>query len=151
MGSGFTLFGTEFSGNPEGLDLEVEATESRPSKSRILIVDDERLIADTCAQILEGAGFDVRAAYEGWTALEIASKFRPDYLLTDVLMPRMNGVELAIAISKMLPSAKILLFSGQAGVSEILLRGQEQGYEFELLAKPIHPRQLIEHFVSEDR
>jgi hypothetical protein len=56
----------------------------------------------------------------------------------------MNGVELAIAISKMFPTARILLFSGQAGISEILLEGQRQGFEFELIAKPIHPLKLIE-------
>jgi CheY-like chemotaxis protein len=142
------IFGDEsarYIGEPS---LNDEETATQPAKPRILVVDDEKLIADTCAQILEGAGFDVRRAYEGSTALEIASKFQPDYLLTDVLMPRMNGVELAISVSKMLPSAKILLFSGQAGISQILLRGQEQGYEFELLAKPIHPDKLISHFVN---
>jgi CheY-like chemotaxis protein len=133
------------------LSVNDETTATRPAKPRILVVDDEKLIADTCAEILAGAGFDVRKAYEGFTALEIASKFRPDYLLTDVMMPQMNGVELAIWISKTLPSAKILLFAGQAGISEILLRAQEQGYEFELLAKPIHPIKLIEHFRDRTR
>jgi len=61
-----------------------------------------------------------------------------------VLMPRMNGVDLGIAMRKMFPDAKILLFSGQAGISEILLEGQRQGFEFELIAKPIHPLKLIE-------
>jgi CheY-like chemotaxis protein len=74
----------------------------------------------------------------------MVAEFQPDYLLTDVLMPRMNGVELAIAVSKILPYAKILLFSGQAGISDILLHGFEQGYEFELVAKPLHPIKLIE-------
>ena len=128
-----------------------ETTVTRSAKPRILVVDDEMLIADTCAEILALAGFDVRKAYEGFTALEIASQFRPDYLLTDVLMPQMNGVELAIWIRKTLPSAKILLFAGQAGISEILLRAQEQGYEFEVLAKPIHPIKLIEHFGDRKR
>jgi hypothetical protein len=56
----------------------------------------------------------------------------------------MNGVDLAIAIRKMYPDARILLFSGQAGISEILLDGQRQGFEFELIPKPIHPLKLIE-------
>jgi DNA-binding NtrC family response regulator len=56
----------------------------------------------------------------------------------------MNGVELAKAIRKMHPSTKILLFSGQVGVSEILLDAEQQGYYFELLAKPLHPAKLIE-------
>jgi CheY-like chemotaxis protein len=93
---------------------------------------------------LEGEGFDVVAAYDGWGALENAGRFRPDYLLSDVLMPKMNGVELAIAIQKMHPATKILLFSGQAGISEILLSGQRQGLKYELIAKPIHPRKLIQ-------
>ncbi len=81
--------------------------------------------------------------------MDMAAEFQPDYLLTDVLMPRMNGVELAIYVRKMLPTVKILLFSGQAGISEILLQGREQGYEFELLAKPIHPLKLIERLQNQ--
>jgi CheY-like chemotaxis protein len=108
------------------------------------VVDDEKMIADTMSEILTGAGFQVAVAYDGWTALEAASRFPPDYMLSDVLMPRMNGVELAIAIRKIFPLAKIFLFSGQAGISEILLNGQRQGFQFELIAKPIHPLKLIE-------
>lgn len=59
------------------LSVNDKTTATRPAKPRILVVDDEKLIADTCAEILAGAGFDVRKAYEGFTALEIASKFRP--------------------------------------------------------------------------
>jgi CheY-like chemotaxis protein len=60
-------------------------------------------------------------------------------------MPKMNGVELAIAIRKMYPLTRITLFSGQAGISDILLDGQRKGYKFELIAKPMHPLKLIEH------
>jgi CheY-like chemotaxis protein len=118
--------------------------QSQPSRPKVLVVDDERLIVDTIAEILSRAGFDVAAAYDGWGAVEAASHFRPDYLLSDVLMPRMNGVELAIAIRKMHPAAKILLFSGQAGISDILLSGQQQGLKFQLIAKPIHPLKLVQ-------
>ena len=129
---------------------DTESTETRPARSRILIVDDEKLIADTCAEILEGAGFYTRTAYDGWSGLEAIAKFKPDYLLTDVLMPNMNGVELAISVKKMSPATRIVLFSGQAGISEILLSAREQGYEFELLAKPIHPVKLIEALKSQE-
>jgi CheY-like chemotaxis protein len=60
-------------------------------------------------------------------------------------MPKMNGVELAITIRKMYPSTRIMLFSGQAGISNILLDGQRLGFEFELIAKPLHPLKVIEH------
>jgi CheY-like chemotaxis protein len=111
---------------------------------RLLVVDDHRLIADTLSEILENAGFEVAVAYDGWQAIEKAARFKPDQLLSDVVMPGMNGVELAKAIRKMHPSTKILLFSAQAGVSEILLHAEKQGYYFELLAKPLHPAKLIE-------
>ena len=118
---------------------------TRPSRLSVLVVDDEKLIVDTMVEILEGAGFEVISAYDGWTALEKISHRRPDYVLSDVLMPRMNGVDLAIAIRKMHPATRIVLFSGQAGISEILLDGHRRGFEFELIAKPIHPLKLIEH------
>jgi CheY-like chemotaxis protein len=127
------------------------AIETRPTRPRVLVVDDEKLIADTCGEILEGAGFEAKTAYDGWAALEMAAEFRPDYLLTDVLMPRMNGVELAIAVNKMMPSVRILLFSGQAGISEILHQGHVRGYEFELIPKPIHPVKLIERLQKQQR
>ena len=119
-------------------------TDTQPARRKVLVVDDQKLIADTMTEILDAAGFHVMTAYDGWSALDIARRFHPDCLLSDVLMPRMNGVELAIAIRKMLPATKIILFSGQAGISETLLEGQKQGFEFELIAKPIHPTRLIE-------
>ena len=121
-----------------------DAAEPQPRRVRVLIVDDQKLIADTLAEILRNAGFEAIPAYDGWDALEVASRFRPDWLISDVLMPRMNGVELAITIRTNHPAARILLFSGQAGISEILIDGQRRGYEFELVPKPIHPLKLIE-------
>jgi CheY-like chemotaxis protein len=117
------------------------SADKRPS---ILVVDDHFTIADTLADILNGAGFEAVVAYEARAALQIAEKLRPQCLLTDVVMPVMNGVELAIAIRQMLPATKILLLSGQAGISDILHHGRQQGYEFELIAKPIHPEKLLD-------
>jgi CheY-like chemotaxis protein len=115
----------------------------RARRPRVLVVDDERIIADTVAEILEGAGFQAATAYDGWSALQVAGVLQPDYLLSDVLMPRMNGVDLAMAIQKMYPAARILLFSGQAGITEILRTAQNQGLQYELIPKPIHPLSLI--------
>jgi CheY-like chemotaxis protein len=150
MPSGYICAADEFFRNQIG-SLPKESGSEGPGRSlpRVLIVDDEKRIVDTLKEILEMAGFHVAAAYDGWDALEVAAQFHPDYLLSDVLMPRMNGVELAIAISKMYPAARILLLSGQAGISEILMEGHRQGFEFELIAKPIHPLKLIEHLKNQ--
>lgn len=120
-----------------------KAEGSSAAQSRILVVDDERLLADTTAAILRRAGFHAKTAYDGFAALDLLSSFHPDYLLTDIMMPGMNGVELAIAITKSHPATKILLFSGQAGISEILEKSRAKGFEFPLLAKPVHPSRLI--------
>jgi DNA-binding NtrC family response regulator len=114
------------------------------AQPKVLVVDDERLLADTTAAILRRAGFNAKTAYGGFEALESMSSFEPDYLLTDIMMPAMNGVELAIAITRMYPGTKILLFSGQAGIAQLLQDCKTQGFEFPMLAKPVHPSKLVE-------
>jgi CheY-like chemotaxis protein len=141
-----SIFGSDesFRNLIKTLSTSSESDEPQPARTKVLVVDDQKLIADTIAEILEDAGFQAAAAYDGWAALEIAAALHPDFLLCDVLMPRMNGVQLAIAIRRTYPATKILLFSGQAGIAQILLDGQRQGFEFELIPKPIHPLKLIE-------
>jgi DNA-binding response OmpR family regulator len=95
-------------------------------------------------EILNRSGFDALCAYDGQSALEIALQITPDIVLTDVVMPRMNGIQLAIAVRKALPSAEIILLSGQAAVSDMVERGRRDGHDFELMAKPIHPEKLLQ-------
>lgn len=103
------------------------------------------LIADTIVQILNRNGFIAEAAYGGAQAIEIARHHCPELVLSDVLMPQIDGVEAAIAIRGHCPDTRIILFSGQAATVEILSRARERGHNFELLAKPIHPTLLIQH------
>ena len=134
---------------PPGFPLS-ESDDAGEAKSlpRVLVVDDERLLADTTAAVLRRAGFDTRTAYDGFSALEMAGSFHPEYLLTDIMMPGMNGMQLAVAMTKMYPSTKIMLFSGQAGITDILEESQANGYEFPLMAKPVHPSKLVEGLKS---
>jgi CheY-like chemotaxis protein len=136
----------EFLSNPIAARKR-RARSKRPAgdKPTILVVDDHKIIADTTAEILNRVGFRAVRTYDAQTALQIAAKLKPDFLLTDVSMPIMNGVELAIAITKLFPATKIVLFSGQAGVSDIVREGEEKGYVFDVVAKPIHPEKLMEH------
>ncbi len=112
---------------------------------RVLVVDDEALIADTIVQILNRNGFIAEAAYSGAQAIEISKTLCPELVLSDVMMPQVDGVEAAIAIREHCPDTRIVLFSGQAATVEILARARERGHNFELLPKPIHPTQLIKH------
>jgi CheY-like chemotaxis protein len=112
-------------------------------KPKVLVVDDERVIADTLAMILNQSGFDARAVYSGEKAVEMASTFAPDMLITDVIMADLNGIDAAIMIRSILPKIKILLFSGQAATADLLEKARVKGYEFEILAKPVHPQDLL--------
>ena len=109
----------------------------------IVVADDERLIADTLVAILNSEGYTAAAAHDGISALEICRQRGPDLLLSDVAMPRMNGIELAIAIRQQFRGCQILLFSGHAETAEILQEARSRGFDFELLAKPLHPQQLL--------
>ncbi len=120
-----------------------EAVAPLPPKPRVLVADDEQVIANTLAIILNQAGFEARAVYSGEKAIESLDTFEPDMLISDVIMTDMNGIDAAIKIRGMLPKCKILLFSGQAATADLLDRARNQGHEFEILAKPVHPQDLL--------
>jgi DNA-binding response OmpR family regulator len=119
-----------------------------PLRPVVLVVDDERLIADTLAAILEISGYAAMVAYDGQSALEIAKVIPPDLLISDVVMPGMSGVELAMALSQSIPDCKVLLFSGQAATLDLLSAARAAGHDFPALTKPVHPRVMLDH-VSE--
>ncbi|HUX28629.1 MAG TPA: response regulator [Terracidiphilus sp.] len=112
-------------------------------KPKVLVADDERVIADTLAMILNQSGFEARAVYSGEKAFDLATTFQPDMLISDVIMADLNGIEAAIRIRALLPRIKILLFSGQAATADLLEKARTRGYEFEILAKPVHPQDLL--------
>jgi CheY-like chemotaxis protein len=118
-------------------------TKSHGVRPKILMVDDEPLIADTVVEILNGNGFEAVGAYSAAEAIEVAESLRPDVLLSDVLMPRMTGIELAISIRSSLPGTRIFLFSGQAATAQLMSEAEASGYRFELFPKPIHPDELL--------
>jgi len=121
-----------------------ETSEQTPSKRRVIVVDDEQVIANSLAIILNQAGFEARAVFSGEQAIELLESFQPEMLIADVVMPGMTGIEAAIAVRNKLPKCNILLFSGQAATTELLEQARTQGHEFEILAKPVPPADLLE-------
>ncbi|HXC95295.1 MAG TPA: response regulator [Edaphobacter sp.] len=109
----------------------------------VLVVDDERVIADTLSIILGKSGFTTMTAYDGTEALMLASAVTPDLLISDVVMPGMSGIDLAIAVTKLIPACKVLLFSGQAATIDLLADARENGHEFTTLTKPVHPTDML--------
>lgn len=110
---------------------------------RVLVVDDERVIADSVATILNGNGFDAVARYSGRAALESVQEQCPDIIVSDVVMPDFNGIQLAKAVRSICPRARIVLFSGNVDTASLLDDASVDGYFFEILAKPVHPIKLL--------
>jgi DNA-binding NtrC family response regulator len=123
-------------------DAEPESLDTR-TRQVVLIVDDERLIADTLAAILTKKGYKAITAYDGRGALALARSWMPDVLVTDVGMPGMNGVELATAVVEAVPDCKVLLFSGHGEATDHLMEASRSGLYFDFMAKPVHPDIMI--------
>jgi CheY-like chemotaxis protein len=122
-----------------------EEPDRKQTRPVVLVVDDERIIADTLSIILGRSGYSTYTAYDGETALDLAETFPPQLLISDVVMPGMTGVELAISVVEQVPGCKILLFSGQAATADLLSKARACGHEFTTLSKPIHPTEMLAH------
>jgi FixJ family two-component response regulator len=111
----------------------------------VFIVDDEITIGKTLTLILQKSGFDARYFVDPLEALVAARNDAPDVILSDVMMPQLSGVDLAIAVQQACPECKIILFSGHAETLDLLSKAREKGFHFNLLSKPVHPSDLLRH------
>jgi DNA-binding response OmpR family regulator len=137
---------------PVKLKLEMESSlkpdsqsvDAMPaSQALAYVVDDEEVIATTLALILSRSGFEAMAFTEPLEALRAAELRCPDFLITDVAMPGLNGIDLAIQFKAIYPRCRILLFSGALSTAARIDRAREKGAEFSILAKPVHPNELL--------
>jgi CheY-like chemotaxis protein len=112
-------------------------------RARVLVVDDEHAIAETLSLILTKSGFETAVAHDGRDAVAKARSWRPDAIVSDVVMPVMNGIEAAIQILAFLPGCKIVLLSGQAATSDLVKNAALKGHYFQVMAKPVHPTELL--------
>ncbi|MFP5227891.1 MAG: response regulator, partial [Acidobacteriota bacterium] len=109
----------------------------------VLVVDDERIVADTLSAILSNAGFDATPVYNGERALEIALEFPPDAVICDIILDGVNGIEVAKQMLLIRPECKVILMSGADQSSDLLDGAAAAGYHLMVLAKPFQPTALI--------
>lgn len=112
-------------------------------KPKILVLDDEPMIADSLAMILTQSGYEARAAYSGRSAIETAKNWPPDLLLADIIMPGMNGVEAALEITALVPECRLLFISGDLSTADLLDGYRTRGHHFHALSKPVPPPALL--------
>ena len=111
---------------------------------RILIVDDEATISDTMALIFRMQHYEVRVAYTAEQAIETIAEWQPDLAVLDVMLPEMNGIDLAIVIKANYSSCHVILFSGHTNTALLLEEAGRKGHQFEVLPKPVHPSAMLE-------
>jgi CheY-like chemotaxis protein len=116
---------------------------SSNSVPRVFVVDDEHVIASTLAAILILHGYSATFFTSPLAALAAARSEAPDFLISDVAMPGLSGVDLAIQMKAQYPECKILLFSGQAITQDLLKDARDQGHSFQFLQKPVHPSVML--------
>ena len=110
----------------------------------MFVVDDEQIITSTLTTILKLNGYDAHGFVNPLEALDAADQ--PSGLIclsTDVVMPELSGIDLAIRVREKRPNCRVLLFSGQAATVDLLKAARDQGHDFELLSKPIHPADIL--------
>ncbi len=116
---------------------------------RVLVVDDEQNIADTLAQIFRMEGYESFAAYNGTAALEAAATFVPDVLIADVVMPGMTGWEVAKRYAVLLPSCRVILFSGHADITAVEEKIGSLAARCDVYTKPVSPRVFLDRLRAE--
>jgi CheY-like chemotaxis protein len=113
---------------------------------RVLVVDDNELVADTAVMVLLSCGLNAVAAYDPNRALEMAKSGSFELLLTDVKMPGMSGIELAIRVRDGGYIPNILIMTGAVtfATDDLTQNVDGRGRNFDILRKPATASELIE-------
>ena len=119
---------------------------STNGKKKILIVEDEFGLQDLFRDVFLLEGYDVRVAVDGDQGYEVYSEFQPDLVFTDVVMPKMSGLELVAKIREVNPRIKVIYISGFFGVKRLKREVDEEmlTYGYPCLSKPFKISALLE-------
>lgn len=107
---------------------------------RILLAEDEDAMRAYLARALENAGYSVAAVDRGTAAVPLLERERFDLLLTDIVMPEMDGIELAQRCAEICPETKVMFITGFAAVT---LKASREAPNAKILSKPFHLRDLV--------
>lgn len=111
---------------------------------KVLVVDDERLVADTLCLIFQRSGFDCQAVYSGDEAILRLQEYAPELLLCDVTMPGINGLEVASTVARLLPQCCILMLTGHYNnLKKIAEYAIKLARPLDVATKPVQPDELL--------
>jgi len=113
--------------------------------ARILIIDDEDLVLDTLHQILEMAGHEVMEAVDGEQGLERYRNDPTDLVITDIIMPRADGIETIMTLKREYPNVKIIAMSGGGRINQENLLGWAASLGVQhIVHKPFDSKKIVE-------
>lgn len=113
-------------------------------KQRVLVIDDDRLVADTLTLIFQANGYDSEAVYSAADGLARARTFAPELLLCDVTMPEETGLQLAEKLQHEMPNCKLLMLSAYASNAiKVEQHASRTQRPLKLLNKPCRPELLL--------
>lgn len=120
-----------------------------PSKRRVLVVDDDRLVADTLSLVFLANGFEAEARYSAADGLERARSFSPGLVLCDVSMPEADGLTLVDAMAAEMPDTRMLMFTAySSSARRVEERSLNLHCPLRLLRKPCRPEVLLEEVTA---
>jgi DNA-binding response OmpR family regulator len=113
-------------------------------RKRVLVVDDDRLVADTLSLIFKANGFQAEACYSAADGLALARSFAPHLMLCDVTMPEESGLQLAEKVHREMPECKVLMLTAySSNAMEVELHSEQTKRPLKLLNKPCRPELLL--------
>jgi DNA-binding response OmpR family regulator len=130
-------------------NLEEAVADSSAGKIQVIIVEPEPAVAFTVKDILDASGFAAKAFTDPVQGLQAVLSENPRVVIAAVLMPQINGIELAIQAKAKCPDCKILLWSALPEAAALNDEARARGYSFEILPKPLHPTELL-HKIHEE-
>ena len=108
---------------------------------RVLVVDDERAVADSLTLILQASGYEATPAYSAEQAVQICAEANPHIVVSDVVMGPMSGFDLAIWLAENRPGCRIILMSAHSFHNPLVAKSMHGGFEF--FPKPLHPDKFL--------
>ncbi len=118
---------------------------AKTQRTRVLVVDDETVIALTTAAILRQEGYETATAFDGDAAIEAAHSFQPHLLLTDICMPARDGIDTACEVLAFCPDCEVVFLSGHAYASDLIATCVRRS---SVLVKPVDPGNLLRTVAS---
>src|SRR5437868_13090070 len=120
--------------------MPIETISIRSPKARILVVDDDASTREVFGELLERWGYDVEQTGDGHDALKLTAERHPDVIISDLVMPKLDGLALTRALREESPDTPVIIITGE-GTIDAAVEAVREGV-FDFVEKPLDPTRL---------